>query len=190
MLKEGLRNMHRIVMGRISWVCATCAEHFTRKYSASRHNTNLHFGNEQIVRLLDYIIGRASGKYLPSDPRPAKTITPLFMIILLNGNQNRFHKVLPIIIGHTQPTAIITICMKTHLLYYYPTSNTINNADDKPANKVQDRIRKYDELKTLVGKYDDVEAEKTLAIVRRYMSLGDDRLLDEQLTFFRKLDGR
>jgi hypothetical protein len=125
---------------------------------------------------------------------PAKTITPLFMIILPDGHQSRFHTVLPIIIGHTQTTAtaaITTICMETHPFSYYQTRNTINNADDKPANKVQDRIRKYDELKTLVGKYGNVEAaDKTLAIVRRYMSLGDDRLLDEQLTFFRKLDGR
>ena len=47
--------------------------------------------------------------------------------------------------------------------YYYPTPNTINNADDKPVNKVQDRTRKYDELKTLVTKYYTAEAaEKTL----------------------------
>ena len=44
--------------------------------------------------------------------------------------------------------------------YRYPTPNTINNADDKPANKVQDRTRKYDELGTLVAKYYTVEASR------------------------------
>jgi hypothetical protein len=46
------------------------------------------------------------------------------------------------------------------LSYYYPTPTTIDNADDKPANKVQDRIRKYDELKTLVGKYCNVRQQR------------------------------
>ena len=63
-------------MGRITWVCATCQEHFTRKYSASRHNKNLHLGNGLIVTLLDYIVGRASGQYLPSDPRISKNHNP------------------------------------------------------------------------------------------------------------------
>jgi len=77
------------------------------------------------------------------------------------------------------------------LFHYYPTPNPINNADDKPANKVQDRIQKYDEIRTLVAKYYIPEAvENTLAVVRGYMNLGDDRLLDEQLAFFRKLEGR
>ena len=75
--------------------------------------------------------------------------------------------------------------------YCYATQNTIDNADDKPANKVQDRTRKYDELGTLVAKNCNMEAaEKILVIVRGYMNLGDDRLLDEQLVFFRKLEGR
>ena len=69
--------MHSIGMTRINWVCASCGEHFTRKYSANRHNNNLHFGNGQIVRLLDYIVGRASGQYLPSDPRISKNHNPL-----------------------------------------------------------------------------------------------------------------
>ena len=81
--------------------------------------------------------------------------------------------------------------MKTDLSYRYPTPNTINNADDKPVDKVQVRTRKYDEIRTLVAKYYIPEAvDNTLAVVRGYMNLGDDRLLDEQLAFFRKLEGR
>lgn len=55
-------------MGRLSYVCATCSEHFTRKYSASRHNLNIHDGGAEIVRLIDYIVGRVSGKYLATHP--------------------------------------------------------------------------------------------------------------------------
>ena len=106
-------------MGRITWVCATCGEHFTRKYSANRHNNNLHSGNGLIVTLLDYIVGRASHNTYRAIIEPTKTINPLFMIILPDGHQNRFRKVLPVITGHTQPptaTAVITtICMETQI---------------------------------------------------------------------------
>jgi hypothetical protein len=55
-------------MGRITWVCATCAQHFTRFYSANRHNENLHNGGGQVVRLLDYMIGATNGKFPPNGP--------------------------------------------------------------------------------------------------------------------------
>jgi hypothetical protein len=55
-------------MGRITWVCATCAQHFTREYGADRHNNNLHEGKGTVVRLLDYIIGRINGQFLSNDP--------------------------------------------------------------------------------------------------------------------------
>jgi len=55
-------------MGRLTYVCATCSEHFTRKYSARRHNLTLHNGSGEIVRLLEYLAGRSSGRYLPSHP--------------------------------------------------------------------------------------------------------------------------
>jgi hypothetical protein len=55
-------------MGRLSYVCGTCSEHFTRKYSAMRHNFNIHNGGAEIVRLIDYIVGRVTGKYLATHP--------------------------------------------------------------------------------------------------------------------------
>ena len=91
-------------MGRIKWVCVTCAEHFTRKYSASRHNNNLHFGNGLIVTWLDYMVGRASHHHINTYRailESTKTITALFMTILPNSHQNRFRKLLPVIIGPT-----------------------------------------------------------------------------------------
>jgi hypothetical protein len=55
-------------MGRPSYVCATCSEHFTRKSSGKRHNQNLHNGAAEIVRLIDYLAGRSSGQYVPDNP--------------------------------------------------------------------------------------------------------------------------
>jgi hypothetical protein len=55
-------------MEKITWVCATYAQHFTRAYGADRHNNNLHEGKGTVVRLLDYIVGRINGQFLPNDP--------------------------------------------------------------------------------------------------------------------------
>jgi hypothetical protein len=55
-------------MGRISYVCAECSEYFTRKTSGKRHNFNIHSGRAEIVSLMEYLVGRGSGKYHPSHP--------------------------------------------------------------------------------------------------------------------------
>ena len=54
--------------GRINYVCATCSETFTRKASGLRHNLNMHLGTADVVRLIDYLLGRISGQYMPSGP--------------------------------------------------------------------------------------------------------------------------
>jgi hypothetical protein len=55
-------------MGRLTYVCATCEEHFTRKYSAKRHNITIHGNSGEIVPLLDFLVGRSSGRYTASHP--------------------------------------------------------------------------------------------------------------------------
>jgi hypothetical protein len=71
-LKKSLKRIELlwllIEMGRLTYVCATCSEHFTRKYSATRHNLTLYDGRGEIVRLLEYITGTLSGRYMPSHP--------------------------------------------------------------------------------------------------------------------------
>jgi hypothetical protein len=53
-------------MARPNYVCATC-EHFTRKYSAKRHNITVHHNNGgKIVTLVEYLVRRSSGRYQPS----------------------------------------------------------------------------------------------------------------------------
>ena len=47
------------------YVCANCSQTFTRRSSASRHNSNLHFNQGIIVQMLEYIIGRSCGRFLP-----------------------------------------------------------------------------------------------------------------------------
>ena len=63
-------------MGRPSYVCTVCSEHFTRKYSGRRHNQNLHNGAADIVGLIDYLAGRSSGQYTPDNPFWHKRANP------------------------------------------------------------------------------------------------------------------
>lgn len=49
-------------------VCTLCSQDFTRRYSADRHNQNLHHGQGKIVRMIDYVIGRIAGEYDAANP--------------------------------------------------------------------------------------------------------------------------
>jgi hypothetical protein len=55
-------------MGRLTYVCATCEDHFTRRYSATRHNLTIHGNRGEIVSLLEYLVGRSSRRYHASHP--------------------------------------------------------------------------------------------------------------------------
>src|SRR5215467_14869247 len=56
-------------IGGQMYVCTTCSEHFTRKYSAKRHNITVHHNNGgEIVPLVEYLVGRKSGRYHASHP--------------------------------------------------------------------------------------------------------------------------
>lgn len=50
------------------YVCVTCSQGFTRRYSGNRHNHNIHSRKGLIVRILDYIVGRINGQYAAADP--------------------------------------------------------------------------------------------------------------------------
>ena len=50
------------------YVCSTRGQDFTRRYNANRHNQNIHSNKADVVRFLECLIGRISGKYLPGDP--------------------------------------------------------------------------------------------------------------------------
>jgi hypothetical protein len=55
-------------MSRPNYVCVACSEHFTRRFSANRHNSNMHKGGAEIVSYMDYMAGRNSGRYQASHP--------------------------------------------------------------------------------------------------------------------------
>jgi hypothetical protein len=59
-------------MAGINYVCTICTQDFTRRYSANRHNLSFHPEQRSIVRVLDYLVGTAGGRY----PRPNPLVHP------------------------------------------------------------------------------------------------------------------
>ena len=51
-----------------NFVCTICSQTFTRKWRGKVHRDNLHGGAGDIVRLIDYMVGRTNGQYSPGDP--------------------------------------------------------------------------------------------------------------------------
>jgi hypothetical protein len=57
-----------MMMPNANYVCTMRSQTFSRRWRGNVHNLNIHGGISQIVRMVDYIIGRVSGQYVPSDP--------------------------------------------------------------------------------------------------------------------------
>lgn len=75
-------------MRKVNYVCATCGQDFTRRYSANRHNNHFHFGNGIIVRFLEYVIGRINGQFLPPPPANNNSSTRIIKKWWNNNNYN------------------------------------------------------------------------------------------------------
>ena len=66
-------------MGRIMYVCATCSEHFTRRYSATRHNLYTKTEKERLSHGLNiYITGQLAN------------VTPAIHLCIVDVAENAF----------------------------------------------------------------------------------------------------
>jgi hypothetical protein len=55
-------------MPKANFVCTICSQTFTRRWRGKTHSINLHSGSAEIVRFVDYIVGRLNGQYFAGDP--------------------------------------------------------------------------------------------------------------------------
>ena len=174
-------------MGRLTYVCTECSEHFTRKYSAKRHNHNLHNSEAEIVRLPDYLVGRTSGQYMASHPfwyrRNLKSVES--------------HKFRPATVGDTiDDTFQIRDSPQQGLLgiSQYSNSPPYRHMDDQRHGNglSQDTIVKIGELKRLVNKYPQYldNPDEIVKWALYCSSNGDDTFLDDKLEQFRTVDIR
>jgi hypothetical protein len=161
-------------MGRLTYVCATCSETFTRKYSGKRHNNNLHYGAAEIVRLIDYLAGRSSGQYTANNPFWYK-----------RSNHN---------IG-SATVADSVVPQQAPLGTSQYSSRSIHRPvpamDHQSYRTGLSRETKLEELKRLVYKYAQFHNNSPDAIVgyANYWSInGDDTFLDAKLQQLIRLD--
>jgi hypothetical protein len=178
-------------------VCATCAEHFTRRYSATRHNLSIHDNRGEIVPLLEYLAGRNSGRYQPSRPslyrRPSKKHIHRFGHAVSADSMGDFqHRVLqqqtpfqsiPRALpstSHPQPPRVSP----------YPTdriSQPMNTTNHQGPLSQETNILKIRELKRLMYKHHS-NPDAFVRCATFYSSNGDNTLLDEWLERFRTID--
>ena len=182
-------------------MCATCAEHFTRRYSATRHNLTIHNGRGEIVPLLEYLVSRSSGRYQASHPS------------WYRGSENRVHK-----FGHATTADSMGDTLRSRGLQQetlsrsiptpplslpstsqpqpegvspYPTdriSQPIDTSNDE-GTLSQETILKIQELKRLIHRYPQYLRNPDAVIkCATYWSINsDDKVLDEMLEKFRMI---
>ena len=185
-----------IKLGRLTYVCATCSEHFTRKYSASRHNLNIHNGGAEIVRLIDYIVGRVSGRYLATHPswyrREQKWQT--------HSNHIYDNKFRPATVTDSSGDTFQRIDARQQApqanMYYsshYSNAPAFQQDDQRYGTRLSRVTRlKIEELETLLIKYKEYfhDVNEIFKWTVSWANKGDDRYLDEKLAVVRNLDKR
>jgi hypothetical protein len=189
-------------------VCATCSEHFTRRYSATRHNITIHSNRGQIVPLLEYLAGRHSGRYHASDPswyrrRRSKEncihnfgqATTTALVADSMGDTFRPGGLQQQRPFQSTPTTLSIPSVSTpqpHLqsqgVSPYPTERISQLVDRKQdPGTPQEAMLKIQELKRLMYKYHS-NPDAFVRCATFYSINGDNKLLDEWLERFRNID--
>lgn len=127
-------------------VYATCAQPFTRRASATRHDDNKHNGQGEIVPLLEYVVGRGTGRFIPG---AYIVLTPPKMADLAHNSNRGFGVATVAEIGSCQETAL-----KKHLGVmstntHYSTAPKVGLAHTDHQLRAQENVLKLEELKRL-----------------------------------------
>jgi hypothetical protein len=161
-------------MGRPTYVCATCSEHFTRKYSGQRHNFNIHAGRSEIVPFIEYMAGRSSGKYIASHPSWYRKQRQL----QVNPNyQSNFET-------HTVADAGRSFRPENFQQRFpFPNESPYSNAP------TAQQLDKLEELRVLAGKFSSPQdAHKILEWASILLRKGDESFLNNKLEQLRMFD--
>jgi len=155
-------------MSRPNYVCTICSEHFTRKYSAYRHNSNIHNGRSEVVPYIEYMVCRSSGRYLASHHSwLAKHIGFQSDHSYLSDNR---------VIADTARSFRSEPLFKSH-----PAAS--------PNSQTTTVRQKLEELKILATKFSfPQDASKILEWANIRLREGDEGFLNDKLEQFRMLD--
>jgi hypothetical protein len=177
-------------MPDINFVCSICSQTFTRRWRGKTHNINLHFGSAEIVRLIDYIIGRLNGRYSPGDPSLYRSKKANVFSHESNSTAFDHDKSLK-----TSTRGVNRIAENTETFSHFkPTTHQNRELDQK--DSLSDMIKKNREvmfktakLKKILDKYgshNDVQ-QMMMQVVSNCMIMGNyaplDMALDEATKF-------
>ncbi|MGC2570595.1 MAG: hypothetical protein WA364_03715 [Candidatus Nitrosopolaris sp.] len=155
-------------MSRPNYVCTICSEHFTRKYSAYRHDTNIHGGRSEIVPFIEYMAGRSSGRYPASHPSWFRRQR---QVHANRSNPSGNHAIADTASSFGPET----------LLQPYPSA--------LPNSHTATIQQKLNELRILAAKYSfPQDARKILEWANIRLRQGDEGFLNDKLEQFRMLD--
>jgi len=147
-------------MGRANYVCTTCSEHFTRKFSGKRHNYSIHNGSAVIVPYIEYMAGRNSGTYQASHPSWYRRQS---RIVADTGSGSSFQP------QNSQKSS----------QFPYGLANSTLMAQQA----------KLDELKALLAKYTSpAQGYAIFQRAKSQLEEGDDRFLNDMLSQLRMRD--
>ena len=155
-------------MGRPTYVCAICSEHFTRRYSGKRHNFNIHAGRSEIVPFIEYMAGRSSGRYLASHP-----------------SWYRKQRQPQVNLSYQSETPVIadSSFRPETLQHRYPLPDAL------PYSQIPTNQQKLNELGLLLGKFcSPHNANIILELAKFNLRQGDEQFLNARLEEFRMLD--
>ena len=186
-------------IGRLTYVCATCSEDFTRKYSATRHNITIHGNRGEIVPLLDFLVGRYSGRYQASHPswyrRREKRIHKFGHAIVTDSMGDTFRprglqQETPFQSTPTLPPSPSQPEPQSPAVSPYPTDQIPIDTTNDQGTLSQETILKIQELKRLVYKYPQCHSnpDGVIKCVTYFSINGDNTLLGEKLEQLRSID--
>jgi hypothetical protein len=185
-------------MANPNFVCTLCSQTFTRRWRGTVHNNNTHAGLAKIVRLIDYMIGRNNGEYLPSDPslyrRKKRSRSSTEYLVQSNFadpyssfrelNKEKLSLLDKGIEHYSQPYGASSGPDRNQK-YYTSDSKTVSD----PIQQINEGIVKMAEIKRLMSKYCTPKmVQDTLSEARECCKImGDNRPLDKCIEEAHKL---
>ncbi len=159
-------------MGRPNYVCPVCTEHFTRKYSAKRHNSNIHNGSAEIVPFMEYMAGRSSGRFEASHPARYRKERELQGI---GSYQNNIESRIVADLGSSFRPENLQRSLPPYTSSYAMT--------------LVQQTQKMEELIKLVERHNTPQtAHKIIEYTKMRLREGDDGFLNDKLKRLRMLD--
>ena len=199
--------------GWLTYLSATCEEHFSKRFSATRHDLIIHNNRGEIVPLLEYLVRRSTGRYQVSHARYpwyrsrrnkrihgfGPTVTAVAVTDSVGdtffrpvGLQGQYHRQQQQALSPSIPPAAIQHSSS------YPTdqmfqSEAMDTTDDeeKTTTTISHETRlKIEELKRLVYKYPQYHSNPggVIACVIHFCNEGDNSILNDKLEQLRMID--